>query len=162
MESPFLSLLASLQGTIPGIQLLRWDLAPAALAPGERVWVLLEDSDSTPLVLDVEVRAQAIPCERGTQETRKWAGVPICRPWKAHIIYLRVVLRMTDRQLVPVYCRFHPMHSTMVCRNQPHGELKSALQTRIYCQSLTKYEYPIPVHFKALASADIPDLSAPG
>ena len=42
--------------------------------------------------------------------------------------------------------------------------VSSTMQSRqgIHRQSLTRYEYPTPMKFKALASTDIPELSAPG
>ena len=49
---------------MPGVQTLRWDLAPAALAPGEGFWVFLGDTDDIPPVMDVEVQVQSIPCSR--------------------------------------------------------------------------------------------------
>ena len=112
------------------VQPLRWDLDPAVLAPGEGVWVLLEDTDAIPPVLAAEVQAQDITCSRGTQEIGKGAGAPLCQPWKYHIVYLRVVLRLTDLQPYPVYCRLSPMHATTVFRHRSRCYLNSTLWAR--------------------------------
>ena len=52
-------------------------MALAALAPGEGVWVFLKGLGAIPLVLDVEVQAQAIPCVRGPRATGKGGGACI-------------------------------------------------------------------------------------
>ena len=109
--SPFLSLFSVLIGIMPGFQSPRWDLAPVVLAPGEEVRVFLENPDSIPLFMDVEVRAQAISRARGPWETRKGEGALLCRPWKYHTVYLRVVLRLNNWQPVPVYHRLLPVIS---------------------------------------------------
>ena len=113
-----------------GVQPPWWDLAPASLTPGEGVWVFLEDPDSTPPVLAFKLQSQAIPIERGSCSTEKGAGATLCQPRKSHILYLRVVLRLTERQPVTVYCWFRPVYATMVCCNRPHNEINSILWER--------------------------------
>ena len=75
---PFLSLLAVLRVIVPGVQPPCWDLASAALVPGEGVWVLLKDPDDIPPVLSLEVRVQEIPRARGPRATRRGAGASLC------------------------------------------------------------------------------------
>ena len=58
------------------------------------------------------------------------AVTAFCQLRKYHIVNLRVVLCLTDRQPVTVYCRFCPMHAKAVCRHRPRGELNSTLQAR--------------------------------
>ena len=67
------------------------------------VLVFLKDPDAIPSVLAIYVRAQFIPRTRGPHENVKGEGEPLCKPRKAYIIYLWVVLHLTDQQPVPVY-----------------------------------------------------------
>ena len=73
------------------------------LALGERVRVFIWDNDAIPPVPTDKMRAQAIPRVGGTCTTGKGAGAPLFCPREAHVIYLWVVLRMTDRKPVTVY-----------------------------------------------------------
>ena len=59
---------------MPGVQPPRWDLAPAALIPGEGVWVLLKDLDATPPVIYVKLQDKSIPHARGPQVNEKGEG----------------------------------------------------------------------------------------
>ena len=67
-----------------------------------------------PPVLAVKVKAQSIPREIVPQTTREGAGAPLFFSRESHIIYLRVVLRLTDRQTITVYFRFCTVHVTTV------------------------------------------------
>ena len=92
--------------------------------------MFLDDPDDIPLVLSVEVLVQGIPRARGPWATGKGEGAPLCRLWEAHILYLQVMLHMTDRHSVPVYLQLHPVHAITVCRHNPRGDINSALQSR--------------------------------
>ena len=70
-----------------------------------------------PPVLDDKLQAQAIPRARGPQTSREGGGAPLFCPRESHIIDLRLVLCLTDRQLVPVYFQLRSVHATMVCRH---------------------------------------------
>ena len=83
---------------MPGIKSPFWELAPAALTPGEAVRVFLEDPNAIPPVLAVGMQAQDIQSAREPRATRKGAWAPLFRPRKYHIVYLRLVLRLTDGQ----------------------------------------------------------------
>ena len=110
------------------VQIPREDLASAVLTFWEGSRVLLQDPDAVPPVMDAEMIAQASPGARGPWENSKGSGAPFCHPQEDHIINLRMMLRMTDRQPVPVYRQLHPTHSTMVCRCQPCVYFGYALQ----------------------------------
>ena len=93
-------MLALLVCIMPGFQPPQWDFTPAVLALGEGIWVFHKNPDAIPLLLAIEVQAQAIPHARGIWATGKGAEARICIPQKYHIIYLRVVLCMNEKQLV--------------------------------------------------------------
>ena len=65
--------------------------------------MLLQDPYNAPPVMAAEMIAKEIPGEKGPWASGKWAGVPFCNPWEAHIINLWMMIRLTDRQPVPVY-----------------------------------------------------------
>ena len=54
-----------------GVQPPHWDLAPAALTPGEGIRVIFEDYDAVLPVLVVVVKLQSIPRVGGSWETGK-------------------------------------------------------------------------------------------
>ena len=56
-EYPLLYLLEIIRCVVLSVDPPLWDLSPAALALGEGVWVLLEDTDATPPVLAAKVQA---------------------------------------------------------------------------------------------------------
>ena len=85
-------------------------MAPTALALGEGVGVFLHYLDTNPPVLDAKVQAQAIPCAEGPRTYGEGAGVSLNQPQEYHIVKLRSVLYLTDRQPDPVDCGFCPMH----------------------------------------------------
>ena len=84
-----------------------------------------------PPVMAAKVQVQSIPSARGTCTPGEDAGAPLFCPQEAHIIFLQVVLCLTDLQPVPVYCRFRTVHVIMVCCNLPDSEFNSALWARL-------------------------------
>ena len=75
--------------------------------------------------------AQASPGAKGPWASRKGAEAPFFHLWENHIIKLRMMLRMTDRQPVLVYLRIYPVHSTMVYHHRPCSNYDSALQRKV-------------------------------
>ena len=100
-----------------GVQSPRWDLAPAALTPGEGFGILLQDPDISPPVMDSKVQAQAIPCVGGPQAYGEGAGAFLSRSRKDHILHLGLVLCLTDSQTAPDDCGFRPVHKLAACRH---------------------------------------------
>ena len=111
-----------------GIEPPRRYLAPASLAPGEGVGVILQDPDPIPPVLTVEVQEQAIPLVGGPMAAREGVGALLCRLRESHIIYLGLVFRMADRQPTPVNYGLRPVNVAAVCRHGPCGELNFTLR----------------------------------
>ena len=79
--------------------------------------MFLQTPDNTPPVLDATVRAQSIPLAGVTWSAGEGAGESLSQQWKAHVVHLRLLLRLTDRNTAPVDCNFRPMHATEVCRH---------------------------------------------
>ena len=90
--------------------------------------MLFQDTDPTPPVLPVEVRAQAIPRVGGPWASREGAGASLRHPWESQIIYLGLVYCMYDRQPNPVYCGLSPVHTVVVCYHVPRCGLNSTLR----------------------------------
>ena len=89
--------------------------------------MFLQDPDPIPPLLAVNVQAQAITRVGGTRASKKGPGASISRTQKVHIVHLRFVLRLNDRQPAPVYCKFRPVHVLAVCQHLPRSELNSTL-----------------------------------
>ena len=79
--------------------------------------MFLQDPDPIPPIMADKVQAQDIPPVGGPRATGEGAGASLSRPWKAHIVHLRLVLHLTDQQPAPVDCRFCPVHASEVCRH---------------------------------------------
>ena len=79
--------------------------------------MFLQCPDPFPPVMADKLRTQSILRVGGPWASREGAGAYLSRPWEAHIVHLGLVLRLTDRQLVPVDCRFRPVHALAVCRH---------------------------------------------
>ena len=88
--------------------------------------MLLQDTNTIPPVLPVEVLAQSIPCVGGPRAAGE--GALLCQPQESHIVYLGLVFHMDDRQLTPLDCGIHPVHTAAVCCHGPCGELNSTLR----------------------------------
>ena len=74
--------------------------------------MLLQYPDTIPPVLHVEVIVQAIPRVGGPRVAWEGAGAgaSLSQPWKAHIAYLGLLYRLTDRNPDPIDCRLCPVH----------------------------------------------------
>ena len=79
--------------------------------------MFLQDPDNIPPVLAIEVQAQAISHAGGPWTSGKGAGALLSLPQEAHIVHLRLVLRLTDWQPDPVDCWFRPVHASVVCHH---------------------------------------------
>ena len=145
-----------------GVQPPCWEVSPAALVSGEGFWVFLKDIYAVPPVLSVKLQLQSIPHLGGPWVTRKLTGALPCRPRKDHIVDLWVVFHMTDQKPVPVYWWLCTVHTAVVCHHGARSDPNSAFQSRDPLLDPHLIWILIPVHFKALASAEIPNLSTLG
>ena len=79
--------------------------------------VLIQDTDTTLPVLAAKVQLQAVTRAGGPWAAREKSGALLSQPQKSHIVHLRLVICLTNRQPDPVDCGFYPMHASEVCFN---------------------------------------------
>ena len=80
----------------------RWRLDSTAISSRKGVRVLLHNPDPIPLVLPIEVGAQAITLAGGSWASGEGARALFCRTRKAHVIHLGLVYYLDERQPTPV------------------------------------------------------------
>ena len=76
--------------------------------------MLLQDPDTIPPVLPVEVKAQAIPNVGVPLAAREGAGESLRCPQEAHIVHMGLVFCLADWQPDPFNCGLCTMHSLAV------------------------------------------------